>query len=675
MYDFWLFSTEEERKYKSKLYDVIGEEVYDFFDNTALENGYELRDGQLDMACEIVDALKANKHFLVEAGVGIGKSFAYIVPALFFIKRFRRPVIIATSTIALQEQLKDDISKVMKMIGFETEVYIAKGQTHFLCAKRRDEFFSKQKEHADKSEIIFEAIRKGGRERADWNFDIPEDIWDKINVQNYNPRQCREGCQYRNECYYNGLRSVIRDTEGIIVCNQDLLTADLDHRANYKNEIMNTSKGLIVVDEAHNLEGKVRAFLTKRTTRKAVEDFLDRASKARVYHPDFDITISNAKKALGEVYVQLISQIKKQDQESAQKGADEIERYYVHNTKEVCSLSDSLGELYDMIEIEMSRAFEEKKARSLEEMLDELESIRQVFLSFSESEKKEIFWAQKWRDDLNGIALYSCPKNVDKVIRSYLFQSDIPIVLTSATLTSNHSYEYIASSIGFDNEKDSLGEEKPSPFNYDEHAMIFYSTNLPHPTKNHDEFIEKGLELIKKLVDITRGKTLILFTSKTDMRAVYDGLLQFRLPYKLIIQEGNAKQKETLDKFRSNTDSILLGTGSYWEGINIEGEALSQVIIFRLPFPTPDPIIDYKTSQVSDGLMDVLVPEMIIKLKQGIGRLIRSEEDRGIVSIIDSRVGNTETNRYSSIIWDSLPIKHRTNSLETLHEFYDRVCK
>ena len=216
-------------------------------------------------------------------------------------------------------------------------------------------------------------------------------------------------------------------------------------------------------------------------------------------------------------------------------------------------------------------------------------------------------------------------------------------------------------------------EPKESPFNYDEHAMIYYTENLPHPTKERKRFIEEAVKEMIRLLHISAGKALILFTAKTDMREVYDKLLEEELPFQIFMQLGNAKQAETLDKFRKDTNSVLLGTGSFWEGINIEGVSLSHVIIFKLPFPVREPIIDYKYSRSKNGLMEVSVPEMVIKLKQGIGRLIRSENDKGIVSIIDSRVGINSKAPYKEIIWESLPIKNRTNNIEEIKRFYESV--
>lgn len=177
-----------------------------------------------------------------------------------------------------------------------------------------------------------------------------------------------------------------------------------------------------------------------------------------------------------------------------------------------------------------------------------------------------------------------------------------------------------------------------------------------------------------QLLNITHGKSLILFTAKTDMEEVYSALLKKALPYKILVQQDGSSQERVLQEFREDTDSVLLGTGSYWEGISIEGKSLSHLVIFRLPFPVPDPIIEYKASLAKDSLMEVRVPEMVIKLKQGIGRLIRNFTDTGIVSIIDSRLRDDAPERYHDVVWNSLPIHNRTTNLQVVEDFYHRIC-
>ena len=203
--------------------------------------------------------------------------------------------------------------------------------------------------------------------------------------------------------------------------------------------------------------------------------------------------------------------------------------------------------------------------------------------------------------------------------------------------------------------------------------MIYYCDDLPHPTREHEAFIEQGVERLLDVLSISEGKALVLFTAKTDMEEVYALLKEKNLPYKILMQQPGSSQDQVLNEFKENTNSVLLGTGAYWEGISIEGKSLSNVVIFRLPFPVPDPIIEYKASIAKDPLMDVRVPEMVIKLKQGIGRLIRNFTDTGIVCIIDRRLRDDPPERYHDVAWSSLPIKNRTSSLDELRRFYENL--
>lgn len=218
-----------------------------------------------------------------------------------------------------------------------------------------------------------------------------------------------------------------------------------------------------------------------------------------------------------------------------------------------------------------------------------MEDYVQFFESLNkENSSNDIFWMERDRGlrGVKWIRLYSCPKEVDRIIDKIMFEeSGLSVVLTSATITSGKSENYIKSyayfmkNTGFPAKRGMICEPKISPFNYDEHAMIYYTEHMPHPTNERDKFIEEGVKEIIRLLQISNGKALILFTAKTDMNAVYDKLKEEKLPFKILMQQGNSKQSETLEKFRKDTNSVLLGTGSYWEGINIEGLSLSHVII------------------------------------------------------------------------------------------------
>ncbi|MBQ9461647.1 MAG: ATP-dependent DNA helicase, partial [Clostridia bacterium] len=277
-----------------------------------------------------------------------------------------------------------------------------------------------------------------------------------------------------------------------------------------------------------------------------------------------------------------------------------------------------------------------------------------------------------------------CRKDIRKDISRLLFKRDVCTVLTSATISSSsvgktaERCRYFLEAIGFPTDKGVVAEPKSSPFDYDKNTILYVSPNMPYPGHSKEErsrYADVAIAEITKLLAVTDGKALILFTAKSDMTYVYGRLTNEKLPYKLFIQNDSSSQKRRLEKFRADTNSVILGSGTFWEGINIEGESLSQVIIYKLPFPVPDPINEYKMSLVKDPIMEVAVPEMIIKLKQGAGRLIRSATDKGIVSILDPRVNCKSKAAYKGMTLNALPEKRITEDVTELQEFWNRMNK
>lgn len=675
--EFWISESEKQeqkRKWKQD-FKNIGEDVYTFFIDTAIQMGFEDREGQWDMSFEIADAMKKKQHILVEAGVGIGKTFAYIVPLLCYHKRYKKPIIIATSTIALQEQLAADVKVIEDLLGYHPDIVLAKGQNHFLCKYRCDEHFLCEKDEAARK--MYEEIDKGGCQKADWDFYIPDNIWNKINVKEFNPVFCRQNCVHKEYCFYYELRQELLDTNGIILCNQDLLTINLKKRYSYSKEIITDKFQFVVIDEVHNLESKVRNSYTMEVSYASLQRTIEQGRKlARGLGYTIDLKIKEYYKYLEVVFDALYLQIRKQD-EFAKKNDKEIERYYIdRDIPALQGLKDCVHDIFLEVSIQFG-ADDSYRNKDYDAELDALELQETLWESMLEPDSADIFWMNIKGKGKKGINLFSCPKDVNRRTETLFFSdSNFTTILTSATITSGvgdkyeEGYKYFIANTNFPIERGFIAEPKVSPFNYDEHAMIYYTEDMPHPSHERKKFIEKGIDEIVRLLEISEGKALILFTAKSDMEEVYEDLKN-KVPYKVLMQNQTASQSDIITEFKKDVNSVLLGTGTYWEGISVEGIALSNLIIFRLPFPVPEPIIDYKTSICQDGLMEVLVPEMIIKLKQGIGRLIRSEKDFGLVSIIDSRVGEKSKAKYKQMIWDALPIKNKTSDIEKIKKFYN----
>ena len=661
---------EQEKKKKTDL-QAIGEKVTSFFWDVAPEHGFEMREGQQDMSFEIVDALIHDQHFAVEAGVGIGKSFGYLVPVLLYNKKMKKPVIVATSTIARQEQLWDDVHDVMPLLNTDPEVILAKGQTHYLCHKRANEYLSMDGAVIPKE--LADGIEEGFQERKQFPPFLPQNIWDKVNIQRFSMRNCGP-CE--KKCLYYAIRSQLRYTDGIVLCNQDFLTAHLRQIRRGQDGLINRDADLIVVDEAHNLDDKVRSATTERINQgkilgliKSATNEVKPSDRQNVY-----AEANEAQRAIRTFFDCLKAQVQQQIN-NAQQDMRYADRFFFDDSAESIDLLRSMVDATKnaALSIQIYASFE-YHGRSTAAS-DDLDELTENLTEMIEELDDYLLWIERKGSQAE---LVYCPKNTREITKRLYFSGKARTILTSATLTNTtegsleDQYAYFISNTGFPtDEHGCLSEPKPSPYPYDEHSMIYYCDDLPHPTKEHEAFIEQGVQRLLEVLDISGGKALVLFTAKSDMEDVYSILSQKELPYKVLMQQSGSSQDQVLKEFRENTNSVLLGTGAYWEGISIEGKSLSNVVIFRLPFPVPDPIINYKASIADDALMDVNVPEMVIKLKQGIGRLIRNFTDTGIVCIIDRRLRDEPAERYHDIAWSSLPIKNRTKSLDELRRFYE----
>ena len=630
-----------------------------------------MREGQQDMSFEIVDALIHDQHFAVEAGVGIGKSFGYLVPVLLYNKKMKKPVIVATSTIALQEQLWDDVHDVMPLLNTDPEVILAKGQTHYLCHKRANEYLSMDGAVIPKE--LADGIEEGFQERKQFPPFLPQNIWDKVNIQRFSMRNCGP-CE--KKCLYYAIRSQLRYTDGIVLCNQDFLTAHLRQIRRGQDGLINRDADLIVVDEAHNLDDKVRSATTERINQgkilgliKSATNEVKPSDRQNVY-----AEANEAQRAIRTFFDCLKAQVQQQIN-NAQQDMRYADRFFFDDSAESIDLLRSMVDATKnaALSIQIYASFE-YHGRSTAAS-DDLDELTENLTEMIEELDDYLLWIERKGSQAE---LVYCPKNTREITKRLYFSGKARTILTSATLTNTtessleDQYAYFISNTGFPtDEHGCLSEPKPSPYPYDEHSMIYYCDDLPHPTKEHEAFIEQGVQRLLEVLDISGGKALVLFTAKSDMEDVYSILSQKELPYKVLMQQSGSSQDQVLKEFRENTNSVLLGTGAYWEGISIEGKSLSNVVIFRLPFPVPDPIINYKASIADDALMDVNVPEMVIKLKQGIGRLIRNFTDTGIVCIIDRRLRDEPAERYHDIAWSSLPIKNRTKSLDELRRFYE----
>lgn len=675
-----------EQRYKKELYE-IGMKVAHFFMDIGPEKyNLEYRDGQYEMACEIIEAVQRNQHLLVEAGVGIGKTFAYLLPLIYINLAFDIPITIATSTIALQEQIKKDIEILNDFVSIRSQVILIKGQNHYVCLRRANIYFEGKKNSLSNDEEGFKRlIENGSQDESEFISSVPTNIWEQINIRKLNKRECNF-CNYRGACKYYQNRVKLSNFTGFVLCNQDLLNAHLQLIDSGNTGILNPAKNIIVVDEAHNMESKVRSSTTIMIERKNLLNLISKAEKTvkkedkNFIQPKYRKVIKCTNGFFHTLYESVNNQIN-----SCEFNIIDAERFEFKgndNEKKVLfALTKSISDYVEEIELINSLGFTISNYDYETEEIRELAKISNYLDTVVENIDKWLIWIEKiYFKNHENIKFCFCPKNTKEIIKKLYFKGNNLYIFTSATLrnssngTLENQYQYFINNTNFPiHENGNIAKAKDSPFLYDKNAMIYYCNDMPHPNKKHQEFIFEGTERMLQLLEISNGKALVLFTAKSDMEEVYSILISKKLPYKILMQSKGTSQEQVINDFKHDVNSVLLGTGAYWEGVSLEGETLSNLIIFRLPFPIPDPIINYKANISNNRLMDVFVPEMIIKLKQGIGRLIRNFTDKGIVSIIDGRLKDEQPTQYRDIVWDSLPIKNRTNDIQKLKIFYQKL--
>lgn len=651
------------KKRERQLLNELYSKIEDYFDNCS-KFGLQAREGQYDMALSVYDAIESMDSLIIEAGVGIGKSYAYLVPLMFYYSLTKKTFIISTSTIALQEQLEKDIGKLSSMLNIPVEIVIAKGMNNFLCINRLDDFLNSKdnKKYIDTFDI----------EKQDRKYysDIKDNIWKNICVENCLYSKCAS-C---SKCEFYNRREKMLNTDGIIICNHDLLIEDLS-RSSRK---LLKSASFIVCDEAHNLESKVRAANTKeikiRKSKEIIKEAIKTLNKFAVYDYSFDKIGNKVDKLQNHInnnVDKVINGLKRQNIE-----LDDCNGLTFTFDEIVIKLSTELTDIIDNI-ITSVEIHSNKETEELEEQL--FEYLR-VFRTLSAGiSGNNLFWIER-KGKKNYI--YYAPKNIDEIAYRLFFsqkstyyelfkQLSKTFIFTSATLsTENKDFSYFMHNIGADRVKDNslvLENSYDSPYNYDENALVYCCKDVPNP-RDRNNYLNYLVIKIKELIKLTNGKALVLFTSKNDMNYVYDKIGNKIDNINIYIQNDGSSQDMVKNKFEEDINSVLFSTGIFWEGIDIKGKSLSNLIIARLPFPVVDPIIEYKKSLYGkDGFSKVYIPEMLIKLKQGVGRLIRSETDTGIVCILDSRI-----EKYELKVKETLPIKNFVYDINKVTDFVDK---
>ena len=633
--------------------------------------GFEPREGQRHMAEAVSSVLSSAageenaegsaKIIVVEAETGIGKTLAYLVPAVLSGKR----VVVSTATLNLQDQIIDkDIPLVARILGQDIPAICLKGRQNYLCLYRWYQYRSNPQlslfaePWVEKIDTWLQATTTGDRAELDW-LGEKSGFWPKVSCHS---NQCFGGdCPESPGCFINQLRRQAGSCR-LLVVNHHLFFSDLALRKAGFGEILPRYEA-VIFDEAHHLENVASAFFGKSFSHYQLIDLLgDIELQAKSYSSpevaDRLLTLQSGLKQRADAFTHIFP--------------SEIGRFPLGLLIEKLSGDFWRGEV-ELLSAGMTGLVDCLKAmdgqgegwQHLAGRAQELNTTLREIALFDTSQNQEyVYWYEKRE---RSVALSATPVKVAEELREHLYGSVTACVLTSATLSSGGSFAYIKERLGLDDAVQCL--QIRSPFDYEGRTLLYVPEGgFPEPAA--EPFAKSICVRILDILRLSQGRALILCTSYKGM----DGLaafLEVHLAHSILVQ-GTASRNSLLRSFREETHSVLLATASFWEGVDVVGESLSCVIIDKLPFEVPsDPVIQARIGRIKDEggkpFFDFQVPRAILALRQGVGRLMRSSADRGVIAIMDVRLF---TKGYGRTFLKSLPASPVTRDLKDIAEFF-----
>jgi ATP-dependent DNA helicase DinG len=644
---------------------------------------YEFRRGQLQMAQAVEEALEEKRHLIVEAGTGTGKTLAYLLPVI----RSGKRVIISTGTKNLQEQLFfKDVPALERALFPEGDrklsVCYMKGRNNYLCRKKLFDLTDQpvlsgleEIEHYRAIAAWEKTTQTGDRAEL---AELPEAsaLWHKLDAR---ADTCLgQKCKEFERCFITEMRRRAAESD-IIIVNHHLFFADLSIKLEAEGAAdagVLPECGAVIFDEAHELEdiagnyfGISVSNLRMDELTRDVEHLLERE---KLYTPQISGAIQSVRER-SQLFFSLLPP------NEGRFAFDSRREFLEENGDEFIALNQALNRLsaeLDQLPQKPEEVF------TLTRRTQQL----QVQLSFvmENEDPNTVFWIERRgfrggpgsrrkssSDAFSGgrtnVFLQATPIEVGQILRECLWSKLETAVLTSATLAVGGGFDYIRQRLGLDHARELI---VPSHFDYESQAILYVPPDLPDPRT--PQFAADASAVIGRLLKITRGRAFVLFTSYAQMNEIYDRLLgELDFP---MLKQGDAPKSALLEEFRLTPNAVLFGTSSFWQGVDVQGEQLSCVIIDRLPFAVPsDPVVAARVKAIDAGggnaFFEYQVPSAVITLKQGFGRLIRSLHDRGLLALLDTRILKKQ---YGRVFIESLPPYRKTTDLKKVEEFFGK---
>ncbi len=662
------------------------------------KEGYAFRESQLALAQNILFGMMKGKTALCEAEVGTGKTHAYLIAALvyrLYLKdayeksngkaepKHEKPITIATASISLQKSIVEDyipaISAMLTKYGIlDSPITFAvrKGKEHYVCDARLQSYLKNLSERDKDNLAALEAI-----DRRSWqNIDLG-------NIPNLNsyaksmihvPQTCSGAfCKLHGHCRYCVLKSHFeKDKIDIQITNLNYYLADAIHRSTKLAPLLREPCA-VIFDEAHLLVDVARTMYGKSVSNVSLHKITEYVLDLHIRDAELSKSLYNNCEKIDSLNRDLFSAL---SGKSITAAADEgAERFPVSlKNRTIRNMLTALESLLNKVAsaLQEESVISERSVRKAKYIV-RLSRLAAQKIRWLLSSDDLICWLEYPRvsQKTNGqMSLCGMPQNVPELLYENVWNSGEPKVLTSGTLSIGGDFTHTKKVTGLDKLHESriLECTYESPFDYDNHTVLYFSRNVPFPNYKDGEYIERLADELEKLIRATHGHTLVLFTSYKVMDMTY-GIVRERITDIPVLMTAKGSLLD-LKRYRQSGNGVLFATGSCWEGIDIPGDILSSLIIVKMPFPIPDPILDYERtlySTLSEFKQHVLIPQMQIKIKQGCGRLIRSETDQGVICILDSRCRPGA--RYHEDVMRAVHGGKKTSDIQTVKDFIHRV--
>lgn len=632
---------------------------------------YEYRHGQIKMAEAIARSFQDKKHLIVEAGTGTGKTLAYLIPAINESIRTKKRIIISTGTKNLQEQLMGkDIPFLQQVLPKKFSAAYMKGRSNYACLYRLHKSDDQPMLDGVSEVDYFREVVEWSREtktgdRSELTY-LPENLsfWPRVNAKS---EICiGQKCPDYEPCFITRMR-VGAENADIVIVNHHLFFADLNVRGNQFGKVL-PDYGAVIFDEAHLIEDIAADYFGFQVSNFRIDEIVRDAGELPIHDAivTAGITKSSARIiGFSEQFWARFTQARGQEgrfpllpDAFAGRGNDGED----HPT--------ALGETFHALDDALSRL--ENDVDVYSERMPEAESvvrrIRQTRFDLGfivkQADRNFVYWLERRG---RGIFLQASPVDVSSLLQEKLFDKVDTCILTSATLSANGSFNFIRDRLGLTAGK-TTSLLAPSSFDYEKQAIVYLPKSMPDPRS--PEFSQIAASEIIRILQVTNGRAFVLCTSNSSMNALFE-LVSSRIGYQCFVQ-GSMSKSGLIEKFRDTPNAVLFATSSFWQGVDVRGAQLSCVIIDKLPFAVPsDPIVAARSRFIDDNggksFFDYSVPQAVITLKQGIGRLIRSKTDRGVIAILDPRL---RTKGYGRDFLNSLPRMRITGDLADVADIF-----